>query len=58
LEPETLESRSRALKTRIIAQNEIKPRATKSAAWVGSQGTMTLSKKRKTYPNYDLTDKK
>jgi len=35
LEPETLENRSRALKTHIIALNPIKPWTTKSAHWVG-----------------------
>ena len=54
LEPETLGSRSRSLNTRIIAKN--KKTLSREISSLGRP--MTSCKKRKTYSNYDVIDKK
>jgi len=54
-EPETLETQSRALKTRIIAWNPIKLWATISARRIG---WWSHQNNHKTYPNHDHMDPK
>jgi len=57
LAPDMLASKSKALKTQMIAQIK-KNLSQKMACWVGAQGHVKLAKNTKTCPHCDITYKK